>query len=215
MDTIDMNKKRLKWLGVLAVMVFALLGYILWPAFVTPTASGGPLSGRVIEDGSGQPIAGAIVLARWEGYVSHGTVCFHVESTITDAEGRYHIPAWKKKHMWGDTDDQRVYVRPHKAGYRWTNTHIKNELRSLALDNRTREQRLEYLRTLSPGCGSRDESEKNQLPLLRAVYEEAESIAVTKEDMRTLNGILFELESIELGGKVAQERFLKKARALN
>jgi hypothetical protein len=169
---------------------------------------------KIRNDGSEKPIVGAIVLARWEDDVYHGTVCFHVESTITDAEGRYHIPAWEKKHIWGNTGNQRVHVRPHKAGYRWTDKHIKNELRSLTLDNRTREQRLEYLRTLSPGCGSRDESEKNQLPLLRAVYEAAESIAITKEDMRTLNGILYKLEIIELGYEVAQERFLKKARAL-
>jgi hypothetical protein len=141
-------------------------------------------------------------------------VCFHVENTVTDAEGRYHIPAWEKRHMWGNSDDQRVHVRAHKEGYRMTDTHIKNELISFALDTGTREQRLQYLLKVTPACGTQDESRENLLPMLRAAYEEAKSIASTNEDMRTLESILYNLEIIELGYKVAQSRHLNRAQAL-
>jgi hypothetical protein len=137
-------------------------------------------------------------------------VCFHVENTVTDAEGRYHIPAWEKRHMWGNSDDQRVHVRAHKEGYRMTDTYITNELISFELDTGTREQRLQYLLNVTPSCGTQDESRKNLLPMLRIAYEEAKSIASTKEGMKTLDRILFQLETIELGGEAAQRRFLKR-----
>ncbi|MCP4766407.1 MAG: carboxypeptidase regulatory-like domain-containing protein [Gammaproteobacteria bacterium] len=210
-----MNKKRLKWAGVIVALVAALMGYILWPASVTPTASGGPVSGRVIEDGSEKPIEGAIVTAWWRGSIAYSnTVCFHVATTITDAEGRYNFPAWSKKHKWGNSDGQQVYVRPHKAGYRRTGLRGKEKAYVQTPDTRSVKERLEYLLKILPGCGSDDESEKNLLPFYRVVYEEAKSIAVTKEDMRELNGILFGLETIEFGGEIAQERFLKRAREL-
>lgn len=54
----------------------------------------------VLDEDTHQPIKGAIVVARWVGTISalvdSQTTCYHVESTTTDAQGRYQLPAWTK-----------------------------------------------------------------------------------------------------------------------
>ena len=174
-----MIRQRLKWVYVLAIVVLVpLVQGCLGPYRV----SGGPLSGQILENQDRQPLAEAIVLARWKGDESHSTVCFHVASTTTDTEGRYLIPAWKKKHKFGSSNNQRVYITPYKAGYRWAGTKINDETRILLPDARPSEQRLQYLLKTLPGCGSEDESEKNLIPIRKAIYEEVNSLASTKED---------------------------------
>lgn len=67
-----------------------------------PTASramsGGPVEGQVLDYDSGQPVEGAIVVARWQGEVfqivqSQG-VCVHAETVVSNVAGRYRIEGW-------------------------------------------------------------------------------------------------------------------------
>jgi hypothetical protein len=56
----------------------------------------GPFSGRVVEEETGRPIAGALVYATWsvqEGYGLTAPGGFREHTTSTDADGRYRIPA--------------------------------------------------------------------------------------------------------------------------
>ena len=202
-----MNRQRIKWVSVLVVMMLVpvLQGCM-------SSVSGGPVAGQVLADSSGNPIAGVIVLAVWYGDGGFGTgVCIHVESAITDAEGRYHIPTWKKSHKYGFSSRRPVYKQTYKVGYQEAQAlREKGEFESLAVYTGTREQRLQYLLGVSPKCGSGDESEKNQIPLLRAVYEEAQSLARTKEDEKMLNLLLLDLEIIELGYEDALKRYLER-----
>jgi len=204
-----MNRKRVNWVWLLAVM---MLLPIMQGCIGMTSVSGGPISGQVLEDSSGKPVVGAIVLGLWQGDAGYGTtVCIHVESAITDAEGRYHIPAWKKSHMYSVSSRRPFYKLTYKAGYQEAQAIGKNaEFESLVLDTNSREQRLQNLLGVSPKCGSGDESEKNQIPLLRAVYEEAQSLAKTKEDKKVLDLLLFDLEIIELGYKAAEKRYVER-----
>ncbi len=67
--------------------------------FTTYVWSQVPITGQVLDQETGQAIAGAIVSARWyatgSGSMGGGTSgCRHLETTKTDAEGRYRIPGW-------------------------------------------------------------------------------------------------------------------------
>lgn len=49
--------------------------------------------GRVIDQDTGEPIAGAIVVGRYEGHVAWGgSSCNRVESAISDAQGWFELP---------------------------------------------------------------------------------------------------------------------------
>jgi len=58
----------------------------------------GPIDGQVIDAVTKQPISGAFVVAKWgraEGFIADSVeVCRHIVTTVSDAQGRYHIDAW-------------------------------------------------------------------------------------------------------------------------
>src|ERR1019366_8738308 len=80
----------------------ATLIFLVW-LMSTPAlaATIGLVDGRVINTETGEPIAGAIVAAKWMVSVSDGLadssiVCSHVETAVSDAAGRYHFDAWSE-----------------------------------------------------------------------------------------------------------------------
>ena len=78
-------------------LIFALL---LTLPFSACALSGEPVNGKVLEEGTETPIPDAIVVVRWQGRVSslvdsHG-VCVHVDSTVSDSQGRYKFTQWNK-----------------------------------------------------------------------------------------------------------------------
>ena len=170
--------------------------------------SGEAIEGKVLEEGTNQPIPNAIVVARWIGtafsFVESPTVCVHVLTTTTDAEGKYRFPAWRKESPLKGVRDVRPIVTAYKPGYQLAQSYPANNplLKSFA---GTREERLKYLERLSSAtrCGEAKESEKNLLPFKKALYEEAHAIAVSKEDKEIVETLLFGLESLELGSKQA------------
>lgn len=58
-----------------------------------------PIEGQVLELGTGKPLPEAIVVGRWQEsrsmLVDSQTVCVHVETAVTDAQGRFALPAWQ------------------------------------------------------------------------------------------------------------------------
>jgi hypothetical protein len=63
------------------------------------TYSAAPISGRVVDAATGQPLEGIIIVAQW--ILQRATVggdTYHsrlqILETITDTEGRYHFPGW-------------------------------------------------------------------------------------------------------------------------
>ncbi len=153
--------------------------------------SGGPLEGKVLEEGTNKPISGAIVVARWQGdafsFVDSPTVCIHVESTTTDNEGRYHLPAWRAKAEPAGVHNIEPILIAYQPGYGLpTVPSQKRENVLLKPFAGTRGERLEYLGRVisSTSCGSAGASYKNLYRLRRAVYEEAIALAQTPEEKK-------------------------------
>ncbi len=159
--------------------------------------SGGPLTGKVIDDATGKPIAGAIVVARWEGHLAtfaHGkTVCYHVASTTTNEKGRYYFPIWFKRMTqdWQKNVSAReVYFSAYKKGYQRVKDKFEGNTVYLEPFVGGRVARFEFLlkmleRTRCPGAGK---STKNFYLLYNAFYEEAESLAVTEREKKSAKG---------------------------
>lgn len=79
------------------------------------------IDGRVVDEGSGAPVADAVVLVNWqikgmEGYPQGQLAIFE---RVTDAQGRFQIPAWgpKRPPMGTTVNAADPTVRVFKNGY--------------------------------------------------------------------------------------------------
>lgn len=155
-----------------------------------------PQAGQVLDWESKEPITDAVVVARWYGKVYQiaktSTVCYHVESAVTDKQGRYRIPAEVEgpKGIY----DANVYVSAYKAGYRESIDKDNKPHRSdnemgvyyLEKDRRSREKRLQFIRNYHSACRSSGKSERNLFPLYMARYQEAKKLVETDDDRNWL-----------------------------
>ena len=87
------------------------------------------LRGRVVDDATGQPLEGAIVVARWDWldytpprfhggdyYLNNGAV--HVGEAVTDRAGEYRIPAWGPVvKTGGKMEENQPRLFAFKPGY--------------------------------------------------------------------------------------------------
>jgi len=95
-----------------------LLVLLLTIPVTSHALTAGPVDGQVLDYDSGQPIEGAIIVGLWKGnlfqIVESKSVCVHAESTVSDANGRYHIDGWA-----GPSFALGVYLETsaYKAGY--------------------------------------------------------------------------------------------------
>ncbi|MEX2164322.1 MAG: hypothetical protein WD823_08780 [Sulfuricaulis sp.] len=158
--------------------------------------SGKAIDGKVLEEGTQQPIPSAIVVARWQGHLAswgHGkTVCYHVLTTTSDERGHFHFPAWKKDI----TEDWQKNIRPedvlidaYKPGYGLpTAPSQKREIVLLKPFTGTRGQRFQSLwrNFRATGCHAAGRSARNLYPLYKATYEESKPLAATDEEKRLL-----------------------------
>ena len=192
--------------------------FMLIAALSLPTSgcaySGGPIKGKVLEEGTDKPLADAIVVVRWQGtafsFIESPTVCIHVESATTDKDGRYRIPAWRASVEPSGVRGIEPIVTPYKAGYQWPlrpPESLGGGVQYLRPFTGTREEQLKYLRSLSgKECGSRDDYARKLIPLYRALYDEAKSIAVTQEEKHIAGGLHYSLDRLELGEDASLKR---------
>ncbi len=93
-------------LGVVAVLLLGLvvMSPIFWEGIVLPMIVFPPIhyaaaiDGRVIDAATGEPVPDVAVAVVWELETEMvGHRLFHLESTHTGADGRYHFAAWGPK----------------------------------------------------------------------------------------------------------------------
>jgi hypothetical protein len=167
------------------------------------SVSGGPLDGQVLEEGTNQPLPGAIVVVRWQGNVGgpveSSTTCYHVETATTDNQGRFHIHAWKTTEAalglhpsWFDRlffgptiRDREILKSAYHPGYTFGTVPSEKDTVWLKPFTGGRGERFKYLdRVISnTSCGDKD-TYKNLYRITYAVYEEAKAIAQTEDEKR-------------------------------
>lgn len=171
------------------------------------------IEGQVIEQEIRTPIPGALVVVLWKGHLGWtGTVCFHVETATTDEHGIYRVPAWEKPSPYGDIKSRYHQAFAYKPGYEYVET--KDGTSYLKPFAGSRGERLEYLRRVNSAttCGSAGESKKNLLSFAKAIYEEARGLAISAEEKKITDNLLFSVEIIELGYEAAERRDIERSR---
>jgi hypothetical protein len=187
--------------------------------------TGGIVSGKVLEEKTDKPIPGAIVVVRWIGrttsgsmYVEAHNVCYHVETATTDEQGGYQTKAWSQaQHKDYTVKFHNMQVDAYKQDYGLSQAATRNdEDVYLAPFKGTSGERLAYLKRIygATGCGAQNESEKNMLPLLKALYDEAKLHGGDKKpvpnEMSLLESLRYGMETIELGFEEAEKRHLQR-----
>jgi hypothetical protein len=180
------NRHSLCLAGLLAVMLSACA--------TDSTVSSPALEGRVIEASTHKPIPDALVTVLWKGHLGYtGTVCYHVETTVTDQQGHYRINAWSKPTRpegsapRGLVETYHV-ATVHKPGHEQAKPddlcHPRHACYLLKPSTLGRGERLGYLiRVLeSTRCGAPDESERNLHRLYKALFDEGSNLAVTAQE---------------------------------
>lgn len=177
------------------------------------------IDGRVLEEGTNRPVARAIVLARWIGVVpgfAHSqTACVHVESSLSDAQGTFSLRGWSKSSVAGSVKNLKPTLFAYRAGYQLPrNPSPREDTLYVAPFKGTQEQRLAYIARIASNatCGTSDPSERNSLPLLRALYNEAAALVRSKDDLNLLESLKFAIEKIELGYEEAERRYLQRTK---
>lgn len=144
--------------------------------------------GYILDYETGKPLENAIIVALWQGTGTFtNTICFHVETTKSDVEGKYKISAFRNTGDWKNLGSQEVIFTVYKAGYvsyrsdESGNRYLKHFIG-------TRRERLEYLirLTTSNNCHSAGILEKKLYILYRALYEESKYITEEKENYKDI-----------------------------
>lgn len=202
---------------VVSVVLAWLMAATLASCALAPPREVPAQIGRVLDEETQQPIEGAIVVFRWQGvgtkaFVDTQTVCYHVESAVTDAEGRYTTASWKEESRYRDLSMKQVLDTAYKAGYMHTRTDRTTGDQTLRKDNRGSKERLEYLDRAAVFCPGADESMRKLLPLYKALYAEASDLAKTNEERIEALYHLKRVEILEVGSDEAWRRFRERQR---
>lgn len=167
------------------VLFWVALGAALLLGPPARAAFARPVSGVVVEAGTGRPLPGAVVLVRWfriqADLVHSREVCYHLETAVADGEGKFSTPRWRGN--WGFTDPSDIAngmrIQGFKPGYLfgpgagWS----KGKL-SLVLFGGTPQEyatRIEELRRLQGDCMGAGDSAANLGPFAAAVAAEAKA----------------------------------------
>jgi len=158
-------------------------------AFATPAAAG---RGQIVDEGSGEGLAGVFVVAYWEGQANPGaegrTVCYDFAITQTDREGYFALQN-RSRHLNLQLGERQRHVDFYFQGYQWSMTNSVTKFRRMdagkiflrkytgSIDDR-------LARLAMPqyaGCAGATDKSASLLALEAAKYQEAVSIAQTPE----------------------------------
>lgn len=148
------------------------------------------IEGTVLDGSTDKPLVGAIVIAQWggdvRGVVQGSSICYHSETALTDANGKFVIPAWNRApldHMEKAVTDKKRHIIVYMEGF-----NNRGELPMMdgkatiriPRATETGEKRLQDIGVgVSYGCTSRDGSDAKLDPLVERVC--AEEAALLKQ----------------------------------
>jgi len=167
------------------------------------------IAGQVVDADTGQPIAGAHVAFIWvsgiipSGFTGHNSrdICYHAAAAVTDQAGRFRIEPWRKwstYNVYPEEPVALVYARNYipdqillHEGYYMAPIERMNERFTLKVFKGTDDTRMHALfwGLTNRDCMYGGQSQKSLYPMLKAVYEEARSIARTPDQQQTARTI--------------------------
>jgi hypothetical protein len=162
---------------------------------------GPAISGRVLEQDTNRPLAGAVVLAYWSGDIPHfpesSSACFEVLSGTTDAQGNYHLKAWRRLYWESQINGPQVRFLVYYPGYIYHRIQAgpgDNEAMHFMLpDTSSREVRFETLSRLfgSGYCGwyYSGSSMKNFIPFEKGIATELKFLAQSPKELERLQQV--------------------------
>lgn len=178
-------RKAMKYL-----LKFIGLSFLALP-LTACSLSGETMDGQVLEEGTGKPVAGAIVVVRWTGNDSSGLfdghgVCYHVETATTDATGKFHIGRWSDGASTRSffIGNRAIYKEAYKVGY--TRPQIPSNKPETILVAPVKATADEYLTGLFhlQGCSGGGESTKNLYRLYMTLFEQVKTISERPDQLR-------------------------------
>lgn len=167
------------------------------------------LAGQVVDTATGRPVGGAHVAYLWRstinpsGFTGHNArdICFHAAATVTDAQGRFDVPAWSKWKTY-DVDAVDPTVLVYAPGFEPIQKHLHSEPADKPIDHLseryvlkafsgTADQRIHMLffGLANQHCDWGGESKKSLVPLLKGIYVEARSLRVPPDSSRIADTI--------------------------
>ncbi len=192
----------------LAWMVLVLLVGWFWNN-APMVLSGKRTAGHVVDAATGAPIQGAHVALLWESETvpnelfSGGgrTVCVHAAAAVTNAQGAFDVVAWREFSSYRVVmynPVALVYARGYvprqiqlDAGEDGAIITHPDERYALVRFSGSTEERLHSLfwGIANRGCMYGKESQKSLYPFMKAIYDEARSIAETDNQRKTVRNI--------------------------
>jgi len=176
-----------------------------------------PVTGQVLDQGTDQPVEGAIIIMRWRGtgtkaFVDQHTECYHVETATTGADGRFSTQAWLEESQYRNLGLKERMATIYKAGYR--HVRSKNEVHSLEWDTGGGEERLEYIRYSIVSCGSKRSLNKILLGFYTALHDEVTTIPVSYEQKKIRIWLQSFIDEIVMGFEKSERLYLERLKAL-
>ena len=166
--------------------------------------------GTVIDKATGKPIAGAVVATSWSGYVPIAVqtlfVCYDLEVTTTDERGGFTIPTFGKFRPFLQNKNRSIDVIA--SGYEADRSSIDLDYVMVPRQG-TKSEQFEKANRYQRNAGCPDDKKK-MLPFMKAVYKDLASLALTKKELDTADSLLWQIETIELGQKIADENSDKR-----
>jgi hypothetical protein len=193
----------LKVLGGLVLTYFA----------ITVIASEG-----IVVDELGKPIKGAHVITYWQGnaglFVQPHTKCYKLEATTSDENGRFSVSIYSGTLDPFKTNRLRstyVFAPGYYTSPLSNSDDLKFVLAAFAKTETLSEQfDLQNHESLRGGTGAGCGNQKIRLPYLKSAHMELTRLAKTRAEFERCNSLLFTIEYIEFGDRVANERRVER-----
>lgn len=201
-----------------AMRTITAVALVTFATALLPTAASGGaphrlygkhIAGQVVDSETGMPVAGAHVAFLWEstiipsGFTGHNsrTICYHAAAAITDAQGRFDVPAWSEWSTY-DVENRDPNGLVYAPKYVPRQIHLvegtikppierlseKYPIKTFSGPSDKRMQML-FWGLANRSCHYGKESQKSLYPMLKAIYGEARSVARTSDDDDTVRVI--------------------------
>ena len=201
-----MTNKQITWLKILGGLTLAYVA-------LSVIAS----EGTVIDQTTGKPIAGAFVIAYWNGntgwVVQPSTSCYYVEATTTNEKGRFDVSMFTG-NLNPLRKDRTRNIHIYVPGYYATSKSDDEKLVFMMAprEGSKSEQFKDIIDSGNPrGCSSVDK--KITLPYLRALHKELAALATTKDENDRVESTMIIADSVEFGEDIARQNYQKRHEA--